>query len=322
MPVAADQSAGTDLVSALRVHVQVLAGEIGERNVFRPAALTAAGGYIGTVLESAGYRVRAQEYTVGGISCANLEAERVGLHRPEAILLIGAHYDTVRGSPGADDNASGVAGLLELARLFAAHEPELTLRFVAFVNEETPFFFWKEMGSLVYARAARRRGDRIRCMVSLEMLGCYDETPGSQRYPPLLHFFYPARGDFIAFVGNPTSRRPLRQAARAFRAHSDFPLEYLIAPAFVPGVALSDHLSFWRCGYRAFMVTDTAFFRYRHYHRATDTPERLDYERMAQVVQGLYGCFAQLAGGTVNADEDAGRCPASSDGAGGGRRRP
>jgi hypothetical protein len=160
------------------------------------------------------------------------------------------------------------------------------------------------MGSHVYARAARRRGDAIRVMLSLEMLGCYSDRPGSQGYPPLLRWFYPDRGNFIAFVSNLASRRALRETVRAFRAHSDFPCESLATFAFVPGVAWSDQLSFWREGYPAAMVTDTAFHRYAHYHTAQDTPDRLDYPAMARVVQGLALAVLDLAGGDRSAVGD------------------
>jgi Zn-dependent M28 family amino/carboxypeptidase len=190
-----------------------------------------------------------------------------------------------------------VAAVLELARLLRASKPARTIRLVAFVNEEPPFFFWGEMGSRVYARAARRRGDDIRVMLSLEMLGCYSDEPESQGYPPLLKYFYPERGDYIAFVSNLRSRHALRNAFDAFRAASRFPAEKLAAPALVPGVGWSDQLSFWREGYPAAMVTDTAFHRYRHYHQPTDTPEKLDYARMAQVVEGLARTLERLAAG-------------------------
>jgi Zn-dependent M28 family amino/carboxypeptidase len=283
------------LAQRLRAHVVALAAGIGERNVLRPAALAAAAGYVREAWTAQGYDVRPQIYRVDGIDCANLEIEIAGVDRAAAIVLVGAHYDTVPGSPGADDNASGVAALLEVGRLLAGARPERSLRLVAFVNEEPPFFPSGDMGSHVYARAARRRGDAIRVMLSLEMLGCYSDRPGSQGYPPFLRWFYPDRGNFIAFVSNLASRRALRETVRAFRAHSDFPCESLATFAFVPGVAWSDQLSFWREGYPAAMVTDTAFHRYPHYHTAQDTPEKLDYARMARVVEGLARTLDRLA---------------------------
>ncbi len=280
----------------LRRHVEWLAGGIGERNVWRPAALAAAAAYVRGEFEALGLEVGAQRYRALDVDCENLEAVLPGRSAPGEIVLVGAHYDTVRGSPGADDNASGVAALVEIARALGGARLARTVKLVAFVNEEAPLFFWGEMGSKVYARAARRRGDDIRVMLSLEMLGCYEDAPGSQTYPPLLRWFYPERGNFIAFVSNLASRRALREVVGAFRAHSDFPAEHLAAPAWVPGVAWSDQLSFWRAGYPAVMVTDTAFHRNRHYHRATDTPNRLRYPEMARVVEGLAATVAALAG--------------------------
>jgi Zn-dependent M28 family amino/carboxypeptidase len=285
----------TGLATRLRRHVERLAGEIGERHVLRPAALHAAERYVGESLRALGYEVTRQNYEAQGVDSANLEVVVPGGDRATEIVLAGAHYDTVPGSPGADDNASGVAAIVELARLLRDARPARTIRLVAFVNEEPPFFFWGEMGSKVYARAARARGDDIRVMLSLEMLGCYSDEKGSQGYPPLLGHFYPAQGNYIAFVSNLRSRRALRNVFAAFRDASDFPAEKLAAPALVPGIAWSDQLSFWREGYPAAMVTDTAFHRYRHYHQPTDTPEKLDYARMAQVVEGLAGTLAALA---------------------------
>ncbi len=279
----------------LRAHVHRLAGEIGERNVYHPQALAAAAAYIRGEWSAQGYPVRSQPYEVEGLPCENLEISRVGNGRAREILLIGAHYDSVRGSPGADDNASGVAALLELSRLFTGHKPDRTVRFVAFVNEEPPFFYRRQMGSMVYAEAARARGDDIRLMMSLEMLGTYSDRPGSQRYPPLFRYFYPDRGNFIAFVSNFGSRGMLKQAVAAFRAGSDFPVEHVATFSFVPGVSWSDHQSFWRQDYPALMVTDTAFYRYAYYHTAEDTPEKLNYPAMAEVVEGLYKAIASLA---------------------------
>jgi Zn-dependent M28 family amino/carboxypeptidase len=287
--------AASGLASRLRSHVERLAGEIGERHVLRPEALHAAERYVAEALRALGYAVTRQNYEAQGVDCANVEVAIEGADAAAGIVLAGAHYDTVPGSPGADDNASGVAAILELARLLREARPARTIRLVAFVNEEPPFFFWGEMGSKVYARAARARGDDIRVMLSLEMLGCYSDEKGSQGYPPLLRHFYPAQGDFIAFVSNLRSRHALRGAFAAFRAASDFPAEKLAAPALVPGIGWSDQLSFWREGYPAAMVTDTAFHRYRHYHQPTDTPEKLDYARMARVVEGLAGALARLA---------------------------
>lgn len=283
------------LESRLRRHIAKLAGEIGERHVRRPAALHAAADYVSEELRTLGYEVRPQTYEAEGVACSNLEVAIAGTTRPSEIVLAGAHYDTVPGSPGANDNASGVAALIEIARLLAGVRLERSLRLVAFVNEEPPFFYFGEMGSKVYAREARRRGDDIRVMLSLEMLGCYSDAPGSQSYPPLLRWFYPDRGNFLGFVSNVKSRAALAEVVAAFRLNSDFPAEQLAGPAIVPGVGWSDQISFWKQGYRAVMVTDTAFYRYRHYHQRTDTPEKIRYTEMTQVVQGLAGALKSLA---------------------------
>ncbi len=285
----------TSLRDRLRQHVEVLALQIGERHTRRPEALAAAARYIEETLASTDRKVHMQSYKAHGIDCANLEVEFTGLDRPNEILLVGAHYDTVEGSPGADDNASGVAAMMEIAALLARRRLGSTVRCVAFVNEASPFFYSRQMGSAVYARAARTCGEDIRLMMSLEMLGYYLDQAKTQRYPPLLGFFYPDRANFIAFVSNLRSRRELVQLHESFRSHSSFPSERLASPAIVPGVSWSDQLSFWHMGYPAVMVTDTAFYRYRHYHRPSDTPEKLNYEEMERVTTGLADAIASLA---------------------------
>ena len=195
----------------------------------------------------------------------------------------------------ANDNASGVAALLEISRMFQMVEPVLSVQFVAFVNEEPPFFMTSQQGSMVYAQAARRRGEDIRLMASLETIGCYSDEPGSQIYPPLFRLFYPDRGNFLGMISDFRSRAALRRLAAAFRANSDFPLQTASTFRFIPGVSWSDHRSFWRQGYRAVMVTDTALYRYPHYHAASDTPDKLAYPQLTPVTLGLFAAFAKLA---------------------------
>lgn len=277
----------------------MLAERIGERNVWRPRALADAACYIEQQWLDMGYKAARQTYNVEDVCCSNLEVTRPGMQRPSDILLIGAHYDSVFGSPGANDNGSGVAALLELARQLANVETDRTVRFVAFVNEEPPFFLRRQMGSQVYAKAARKRRDDIRFMVSLETIGCYSDRPHSQQYPPLFRHFYPDKGDFIAFVSNFRSRAVLRRFTSAFRQQSGFPAESLATFSWIPGVAWSDHQSFWRYGYRALMVTDTALYRYPHYHAATDLADELNYAAMAMVVEGLGETIKALANGSA-----------------------
>jgi Zn-dependent M28 family amino/carboxypeptidase len=208
-------------------------------------------------------------------------------------VVVGAHYDTVPGSPGADDNASGVAALIELAGLLG--RAGLPIRFVAFANEEEPYFMGPDMGSWVSARRSRDRGEPLRAMISLEMLGFYSDRPGSQRYPAPLGLFYPDRADYIAFVGDWGVFGLVRRCCLKFKSHTSFPAEWLAGPAFIPGVTRSDHWSFRNLGFPALMVTDTAYNRNPHYHRSSDTPDTLDYERMARVTLGLAGMLRELA---------------------------
>ena len=276
-------------------HVHQLAGVIGERNVYHPQALQAAEDYIQQNWQKQGYAVTPQDYIVKGVRSANLEITRRGTLLPHEIILLGAHYDSVSESPGANDNGSGVAALLELSRLFSKVAPVRTLRLVAFTNEEPPFFVTGRPGSMLYARQARRRNDDIRLMISLETIGCYSSTPGSQTYPPLFRYFFPDRGDFIAFVANFRSRHAMRKLARAYQKSTDFPLEHVATFAAIPGVAWSDHLSFWRNHYRAMMITDTAFYRYPYYHTQQDTPDKLNYGEFARMTNGLFKALLLLA---------------------------
>lgn len=279
----------------LRRDVEQLAGTIGERNVFQYPALLAAADFIQASLEQAGYTVQKQGYEVAGKTCHNIEVELRGTDRAGEIVIVGAHYDSVIGSPGANDNATGVAAALALARTFAGKSPVRTVRFVWFVNEEPPFFQTHDMGSLIYAKRCRARNERVVAMLSLETIGYYTDTQGSQHYPFPFGLFYPSTGNFIGLISNVASRRLLWQVAGSFRRHSGYPSEAAAVPGFIPGVGWSDHWSFWREGYPGVMVTDTAPFRYPYYHTAQDTPDKVNYDRMAQVVLGLERVVADLA---------------------------
>jgi hypothetical protein len=275
-----------DLRTELKSDVQTLAGEIGERNMARYGQLNAAADFIEDSFSRAGLHPRRDSYAVRGQACHNIEAEIPGT-RPD-VVLIGAHYDSVFGSPGANDNGSGVAALLALARRFAGKPAQQTLRFVAFVNEEPPYFLTEQMGSFVYAGRCKARGDRISAMISLETIGYFSDAPHSQTYPAAgLGVFYPTVGNFIGFVSNVHSRALLRRSIALFRKHAKIPSEGAALPSFVPGVSWSDQWAFWQHGYPGIMITDTAPFRYPHYHSATDTPDKLDYDRFALVVSGM-----------------------------------
>jgi Zn-dependent M28 family amino/carboxypeptidase len=281
----------------LRSYVHQLAGQIGERNLFRYKQLVAAATFIRTTLTSAGYDVRRHTYDVAGQASENIEAELRGTDKPEDIVLIGAHYDSVQGSPGANDNASGIAAMLALARAFTRTKPGCTLRFVAFTNEEPPFFQSRHMGSRMYAQRSRARNENIALMLSLETIGYYSDKPGSQHYPFPFNFFYPSTANFIAFVSNMEHAPWVKRLLTVFRRHTQFPSEGGALWEWIPGVAWSDHWSFWKEGYPAVMVTDTAHNRYAHYHTATDTPDKVEFSHMARVVSGLQRVIGELAAG-------------------------
>ena len=290
-------AAGAEVVQRARrleEDVTALAARFPRRNLEDAEQLAAARDHLIGRMREVGLSPEVQPFRVGAVDVANLIAEIPGGDRRDEIVVIGAHYDSLPGTPGADDNASGVAGLLELARTFARGASR-TVRFALFVNEESPFFGSEAMGSLVYAKACRARGDGVVAMVSLEMLGYYRDEPGTQRYPRPLSMLYPDRGDFIAFVSDLSSRSLVRRAIAAFRSRCSFPSEGAALPEFLPGVGWSDHWAFWSCGYRAIMVTDTALFRNPHYHGASDLPATLDFARMARVVGGLGAVLAELA---------------------------
>ena len=281
---------------ALRADVNMLADEIGPRRAGYGGALNRAAEWIEGQFGAAGWTVTRQRCDVPAGACWNLVVERTGSTRPEEVVIVGAHYDTVLNTPGADDNASGVAALLALVRRFGAVAPERTVRFVAFTNEEPPYFHTGQMGSLVHAWECQARGERVVAMLSLESLGFFADERKSQRYPFPLSLFYPSRGNFVAVVGNRESRRLVAQVARRLRAAERIPVEAAALPGRWPGVGFSDHWSFWQAGYPAVMVTDTALFRNPHYHRPTDRPDTLDYERLAATVLGLHAVVAELIG--------------------------
>jgi hypothetical protein len=293
-----------DLEGALQRDVAALAGH-GGRSLNRPETLAAAAGFVERALAGAGYTVARQRYEVRGRACDNLEVEVPGAALQDEIVVVGAHYDAVSDTTGADDNARGVAALLALARAFAGAHPARTLRFVAFANEEPPWFQTPEMGSVVYARRSHARGEHVAAMLSLETIGFYSDEPGSQKYPFPFGLFYPTTGDFIAFVGDTSSRALVRETVSSFRAAARFPSEGVAAPRFVPGAGWSDHWAFWQEGYPAVMVTDTALFRNPSYHRPEDTPDRLSYAPAARVVAGLERVVAELASPPGAAPSDA-----------------
>ena len=290
------------LADRLYRHVDMLAGVIGERHVWRYDYLMAAEKYVRDQLSATGLAVTEQAYTAVGKTVRNLIAEQPGVRRPEDILILGAHYDSVEPTPGADDNASAVAGLLEVARLLAGRKFKRTIRYVAFVNEEPPFYKSVDMGSYRYARDCRNREERIRGMINLEMIGYFSDAPHSQDYPVIprpLHLLprlLSHRANFIVICSDFRSLALGARFAFHFRRHARFPTLAFPSPRWVMGPDMSDHWSFWEFGYPALMVTDTSFFRNNNYHKRSDTPDTLHYPAMSRIVQGTAAALARLAG--------------------------
>jgi Zn-dependent M28 family amino/carboxypeptidase len=284
-------------IDQLKYDLKKLGRDIGERNVFIPTKLNEAATFLETSFTKAGYKAKRQTFKALGENVSNIEVEIKGVSKPEEIVIVGAHYDSVYGSPGANDNGSGAVAVLALSRYFYGKKMHRTLRFLEFVNEEPPFFQENEekgMGSWEYARGCRENNENIVAMLSLETVGYFSDIEGSQKYPPSLNFFYPTRGNFIAFVGNISSRNLTRQAIGIFRAESKFPSEGIATFQFIPGIGWSDHWSFWKEGYPAIMITDTAPYRYPYYHTNEDTIEKVNYNRLARVLVGLEKVIANL----------------------------
>lgn len=280
----------------LRKRVDYLALEVGRRPAVRVDLLRNVAERISGEFISMGYEVTQQPVPYKQTHHINVIARPKGSNDLAQIplLIVGAHYDSVSRSPGADDNASAVAGLLEVARLLA-DSPPAGLRLVAFCPEEPPAYRTKRMGSYVYAASLKKAGASVRGMICLEMIGYFSDEPGSQSYPlPFMSMLYPKEGNFIAIVGNLRSVSWTREVKKGFKSGSDLPVESLNAPAIMVGIDFSDHWSFNKMGYPAVMVTDTAFYRNPHYHLASDLPATLDYRRMAGVVDGVTAALRKL----------------------------
>ncbi len=280
----------------LRTNVAMLAKTIGERHSGKYNALKTVATWLESSLgpSNMGYEVERQKYKIGDQEFVNLAVELPGTSRRDEIVIVGAHYDSVPGSPAANDNGSGVAALISLANVFVGKKAKRTLRFVAFVNEEPPYFQTRNMGSWVYAKRCRERGEKIVAMISLETMGYFTDAPNSQQYPPTIRDQFPTTGNFIAFVGNPKSGALVESAAERFARLSGVPVETAVLPEHLPGVGFSDQWSFWQEGYPAMMVTDTAMFRYPHYHKSSDTPDKLNYPAFFEVVKGMRGVIELL----------------------------
>jgi Zn-dependent M28 family amino/carboxypeptidase len=281
------------IAEQIKKDVVFLADSIGQRNMHTPGTMDASVDFIRQRFESLGFIPETQNYTLrrgryAGRSASNIIAEIPGSEKKDEIIVIGAHYDTVPHSPGANDNASGVAVLLSLAGELADSKPGRTIRFVAFANEEPPFFHTPDMGSYAYARRSREQNENITAMIALDGLGYFDDEPNSQSYPlPGLGFAYPGRAEFIGLVTRLRDLSLLREISAGFKEKELIPSESAALPGFLPGVNWSDHWAFWQHGYSAILITDTLLFRDPYYHTPSDTPERLSYENMARITSAL-----------------------------------
>ena len=278
--------------------VRKLAIEIGPRPLRQPEKLSRARDFIQETFKGLGLVTHLQSVIYKGTEYHNVLATIPEVNplepRCEPTLVVGAHYDTVASSPGADDNASAVAALISSASM-AAKMNLSNVVFAAFCMEEPPVFRTKNMGSYWYARHLKRIGQKLIGMICLEMVGYFSDKPGSQKYPfPLMNKMYPDRGNFIAIVGNVKSRAFTQRLKGLFQMHCKVPVESLNAPALMIGIDFSDHWAFHKHGFNAVMITDTAFYRNPHYHRPTDTPATLDYVKMAQIVDGLTLSIRQI----------------------------
>ena len=294
------------LSERLKSDVHYLSREIGERNMVTEGSMEQTMKWLMDQLKDSGYRPERHRYELreGAISHSgddypaayNIIAELPGSENPEEIIVIGAHYDSVPDSPGANDNASAVATLLSLADWFRERPQKRTIRFVFFANEEPPFFYTTDMGSYAYAAQSRQQNENITAMLALDGLGFFSDEPGSQLYPaPGIGLFYPDKANFIGFVTRMRDAGLLRKSISAFRDHASVPSEGAALPGFIPGVYWSDHWSFWQHDFPAILITDTLLYRDRQYHTPGDTPERLDYNRMARVAEGLKYTVKRLA---------------------------
>jgi hypothetical protein len=282
------------LQNLLQQDIQKIAVEIGARNVSQYEQLNATKVFLETSLAQSGYQVNRQEYKIDNNTYYNLEVEKLGTEYPKEVVIIAAHYDSAFSSPGANDNGTGVAAVLELARIFANQSHKRTIRFVEFTNEEPPFFWTENMGSLVYAKQIDPQ-IKVVAMLSLETMGYFSDRVDSQKYPFPVNLFYPNQGNFIAFIGNLGSGDLVRRSITSFRRHVQFPSEGASLPSWIPGISWSDHWAFWQQGHQGIMITDTAPYRYSHYHTIDDTIDKINFDKLARVVSGLVKVITDLS---------------------------
>ncbi|MEO0416600.1 MAG: M28 family peptidase, partial [Verrucomicrobiota bacterium] len=280
---------------SLERHVRVLSEDFIPRNWKHLGNLHRTGNYLTAEFEKIGVGTVADQWfqTANGSRYRNVSLLIGDATKPR--IIVGAHYDAYSIYPGADDNASGVAGLIELARLVAASPIESPVEFVAYPLEEPPHFGTREMGSWQHADATKRAGVECKYMISLEMIGYFTDEKGSQDYPlPLLKAIYPSTGDFIAVAGNFDHRDLIQEFKIGMRCCENLPIVSISAPRQLPGIDFSDHRNYWMAGFPAIMITDTAFYRNKNYHTVEDTAEKLDFDKMASVVAATFNAMQRL----------------------------
>ncbi len=286
----------------LKAHLKALTVEIGERSVRYPRNLTRTAEYLEKFYRGIGLPVERETYKFRTEQVANIVSYLQQKNTASRNYIIGAHYDSVVGTVGADDNASAVAVQLETARelkgLFQKSVTDLKVKFVSFALEEPPAFATRHMGSRVHAKRCKKAKEKLEGMICLEMVGYTCHEPGCQKYPfPLMFMDFPKTGDYIGIVGNLRSKRLTESIYNAFAKNPNLPVVKLTVPLggyTLPAVGLSDHSSFWHQGYRAVMITDTAFYRNPHYHKPSDTMDKLDFNFMAEVVRSLVIFFNEI----------------------------
>ena len=278
----------------LESDIYYMSVELGPRNAFSYERLQKCAEWIKKRWESQGYTVKSQTFSIQGKDYTNLEIEIPGRKAPSEIVIVSAQYDTLPDSPGANNNASGVAVLLQLSKLLKTYTPDRTLRLVNFVNEEDPFFGTEWMGSFKYAEMAYKRHEDIKVMLSIDSIGFYKDEPGSQKLPFPFSAFYPDRGNFLAFIGDFSSRKYMIQATKGFKKGSSFPIEAGVAPKWAKGASWSDHLSFWKFGYPGIQITDTGGFRSPYHTTREDTIEKLNLDALSRIVLGMRGTVTEL----------------------------
>lgn len=267
---------------------------LGPRNAFSYERLRQCAAWIKKRWESQGYAVKSHTFSIQGQDYENLEIEIKGRKSPTEIVIVSAQYDTLPDSPGANNNASGVAVLLQLSNLLKNYSPDRTLRLINFVNEEDPFFGTEWMGSFTYAEDVYKRNENIKIMLSIDSIGIYKDEPGSQKLPFPFSVFYPDRGNFLAFIGDFDSRTYMIRATKGFKKGSSFPIKAGVVPKWVKGAAWSDHSSFWKFGFAGMQITDTGAFRSPYHTTAEDTMEKIDIEALSRIVMGMYGSIIEL----------------------------